>query len=289
MKIHIAEHYGVCFGVRDAIAHASELAEAGALTILGELVHNPIVKERFERLGVHTGALDDTASSPTDRVLITAHGASDRARKAWELAGHAVSDGTCPLVHHAHQALARLVEAGCFPVVIGRPGHVEVRGLAGDFPDACVIDSESDIHLLPVRTLYGVIAQTTQPIDEARGLVEAIRLARPGSEVRFVDTVCKPTKDRQAALGKLLSDCDTIVVVGGRNSNNTLELAATAASAGLRVHHIERSEELLPQWFADCLDVGVTGGTSTLKETVAEVAARLREMSDTENSACAGR
>ena len=83
MKIQLAEHYGLCFGVRDAIAQAEKLATAGPLTILGELVHNPVVRERLDSLGVREGRLDAPGDAPTPQVMITAHGASDAARAAW--------------------------------------------------------------------------------------------------------------------------------------------------------------------------------------------------------------
>ncbi len=277
MKIHLAEHYGLCFGVRDAIAQAGRLAAQGPLTILGELVHNPVVRQRLAQRGVREGALDGK-SAPTPQVMITAHGASERKRAEWRGAGFGVADGTCPLVKHAHGQLARLVGEGCFPVVIGQRGHVEVAGLTGDFPDACVVESADDLAQLPPHERYGVIAQTTQPVEKVRALVEAIRAARPGSEVRFSDTVCQPTKNRQLALRKLLADCDTMVVVGGRNSNNTVQLVTATSAAGLTVFHIERAEELELAWFANAKNVGLTAGTSTLKETVAAVHARLRQI-----------
>ena len=274
MKIQLAEHYGLCFGVRDAIAQAERLAAQGPLTILGELVHNPVVRERLAQQGVREGALDrETAATP--QVMITAHGASDRKRAEWRGAGFGVADGTCPLVRHAHGQLGLLVSLGYAPVVIGKRGHVEVEGLTGDFPEACVVENEGDISRLPQRERYGVISQTTQPLEKVRALVEAIRRARPASEVRFTDTVCQPTKNRQKALRKLIAECDTLVVVGGRNSNNTVQLVTAASVAGLAVFHIERAEELDPAWFCAAQNVGLTAGTSTLKETVAAVHARL--------------
>ena len=277
MKIQLAEHYGLCFGVRDAIAQAERLAAQGPLTILGELVHNPVVRERLAQRGVREGALD-RESAPTPQVMITAHGASDRKRAEWRGAGFGVADGTCPLVRHAHGQLGLLVSLGYAPVVIGKRGHVEVEGLTGDFPDACVLENEDDISHLPQRERYGVISQTTQPVEKVRALVEAIRRARPGSEVRFTDTVCQPTKNRQAALRKLIAECDTMVVVGGLNSNNTVQLVTAASAAGLAVFHIERAEELDPAWFCAAENVGLTAGTSTLKETVAAVHERLQQI-----------
>ncbi|HSI11268.1 MAG TPA: 4-hydroxy-3-methylbut-2-enyl diphosphate reductase [Chthoniobacter sp.] len=281
MKIILAEHYGLCFGVRDAIAQAEELASHGPLTILGELVHNPVVRERLMRRGVREGALHDPDFAQTHHVMITAHGASDKARTEWRDAGFGVADGTCPLVRQAHEKLRSLVGLGYAPVVIGKPGHVEVVGLTGDFPEACIIESAEDIARLPYAEKLGVISQTTQPLEKVLTLVDAIRTARPASEVKFCDTVCQPTKSRQAALRKLIAECDTLVVVGGRNSNNTLQLVAAGTVAGRTVFHVERAEELRAEWFRQAEVVGITAGTSTLKETVATVKTRLEVIAAT--------
>jgi 4-hydroxy-3-methylbut-2-enyl diphosphate reductase len=275
MKIQVAEHYGLCFGVRDAIAQAEQLAHQGPLTVLGELVHNPVVRERLMQWGIREGALADRGSAATRHVMITAHGASDVARAEWRSAGFTLADGTCPLVRQAHEKLRALVAEGFAPVVIGKRGHVEVEGLTGDFPGACVIESANDLCHLPAADRLGVISQTTQPLDKVLALVAAIRAARPGSEVRFCDTVCQPTKNRQTALRKLIEECDTLVVVGGRNSNNTLQLVAAAMAAGRAVYHVERAAELRAEWFRHAEIVGLTAGTSTLKETVATVRTRL--------------
>jgi 4-hydroxy-3-methylbut-2-en-1-yl diphosphate reductase len=277
MKIILAEHFGMCFGVRDAIAQAEELAQQAPLTILGELVHNPIVRERLRAQGVAEGSLDQ-AGSTSAHVMITAHGASDTKRAMWRARGFHVLDGTCPLVRHAHEQLKRLVAAGYFPVVIGKPGHVEVRGLTEDFPEACVVDLASDTLKLPRRDRYGVISQTTQPIDRVRALVAEIERLNPESEVRFVDTVCKPTKDRQSALRKLIDAADAIVVVGGRASNNTRQLVETCRTAGKPAFHIERPDELRSEWFDEIDTVGLTAGTSTLRETIQDAHKRLKEI-----------
>jgi len=280
MKIILAEHFGMCFGVRDAIAQAEELAQQAPFTILGELVHNPIVRERLRAQGVTEASLDQTGSTSA-RVMITAHGASDIKLAMWHERGFRVFDGTCPLVRQAHEQLRRLVAAGYFPVVIGKIGHVEVRGLTEDFPEACVVDLGSDVLKLPRRDRYGVISQTTQPIDRVRALVAAIEQLHPESEVRFVDTVCKPTKDRQSALQKLIDVTEAIVVVGGRDSNNTRQLVETCRAAGRRAFHIERPDELRSEWFDGISVVGLTAGTSTVRETVDAVFRRLEEIART--------
>lgn len=277
MKIILAEYFGLCFGVRDAIAQAERLAEEGPLTVLGELVHNPIVRERLAAGGVRETSLNESAA-PSRRVMITAHGASDTQRASWQARGYSVADGTCPLVRHAHDQLRKLVGTGFFPVVIGKSGHVEVNGLIGDFPQAIVIGVPADVARLPFRLRYGIISQTTQPIELVQSLVDLVRQTHPKSEVRFVDTVCRPTKDRQSALQRLIASVEVIVVVGGRASNNTRQLVESCRAAGRAVYHIERPEELCADWFHDIDTVGLTAGTSTLIETVEAVHLRLREM-----------
>jgi 4-hydroxy-3-methylbut-2-en-1-yl diphosphate reductase len=276
MKVILAQHYGVCFGVRDAIKQAEDLARRGELTILGELVHNPIAKERLTALGAVESSLD-ARSSPTKKVMITAHGASDQARAMWRDRGHEVVDGTCPLVHQAHQALFELAKAGFHPTVIGKRGHVEVRGLIGDLPEASVIESEDDLRSLPTMPRYGVVSQTTQPIEYVNAMVAALKRERPQAVVEFRDTVCQPTKNRQTALRGLLEEVEAVVVVGGRNSNNTLQLLKACQAAGKRCFHIERVEELQASWFGGLNSIGLTAGTSTLKETVASVRERLEQ------------
>ncbi|MEZ5387765.1 MAG: 4-hydroxy-3-methylbut-2-enyl diphosphate reductase [Prosthecobacter sp.] len=278
MNIILAQHHGMCFGVRDALRTTHAAAQRGPLTILGQLVHNPLVDRHLAAVGAQRGDLDDLNSSTTQQVAITAHGASDRHRQAWQSAGHSVVDTTCPLVRKAHQALASLVSECYLPVVIGQRQHVEVRGLIGDFPQAVVVLDETDIAQIPAHPRIGVVAQTTQPVEVALQLVAAIKRRHRDSEVRFMDTICHPTKQRQSAMDDLIRDCDHIVVIGGRNSNNTRQLAQKAIANGRRTTQIERPEELDVSWFRDAQNVGVTAGTSTLDETVDAVMQRLRQI-----------
>jgi 4-hydroxy-3-methylbut-2-enyl diphosphate reductase len=276
MKIHLATHHGMCFGVRDALRLTHDATRRGPVTMLGQLVHNPLVDAHLRTLGVTPGNLESPGSARTHDVVITAHGAADRDRNAWEAAGHRVTDTTCPLVRKAHQALATLVAGGYFPVVIGQAAHVEVRGLTGDFPDAVVISSEHDVSALPDAPRYGVISQTTQPLTRVLELVEAIKRSHPAAEVRFIDTVCHPTKQRQSSLEDLCALCEIVVVVGGHNSNNTRQLVQTARAHGCTAYQVERASEVQEEWFQSESQVGVTAGTSTLDETVRSVMDRLQ-------------
>lgn len=278
MNITIAKHYGMCFGVRDALRLTHDLAGARPVTILGQLVHNPEVDRHLKAVGAQSGDLTDLGSSHTRDVVITAHGAAERQKRAWQSAGFRVADTTCPLVRKAHEALAALVEDGYFPVVIGRADHVEVRGLVGDFPGAVTILDQKDVARVPDKPRIGVISQTTQPIELALALVESIKKLRPASEVRFLDTICHPTRQRQTALEDLCRENELIVVIGGSNSNNTRQLMEKAMRLGRRAIHIEGAGELQTEWFRGIASVGVTAGTSTLDETVDAVVAALRRI-----------
>ncbi len=275
MKIILSKHYGMCFGVRDALAATRNAATNGPTTILGELVHNPVVTAQLDRLGVQRGQLRDLESARTPQVVITAHGAADRDRRAWNQEGFRVTDTTCPLVKKAHTALAQLVREGYHPVVVGKRGHIEVLGLTGDFPQSDVILSLDDIAQLDPHPRFGVVSQTTQPTTRVDQLVAGLRTAFPDSEVRYVDTVCQPTKDRQTALRDLCQQVEVVIAVGGANSNNTRQLVLTARGYGVQAHRVGRAEELKPEWFEGVDRVGVTAGTSTLDETVHEVVQAL--------------
>ncbi len=275
MKIQLASHHGMCFGVRDALRATFKAAKKAPVTVLGQLVHNPIVDQHLKTLGVQQGDLSELTSSKTADVVITAHGAADAQRRTWRDAGFSVTDTTCPLVRKAHHALATLVENGYFPVVIGQATHVEVRGLTGDYPEACVLLDEADLDRLPANRKLGIISQTTQPLTRVLQLIDAIKRRHPDSEVRFVDTVCHPTKQRQQSLEDLCAKCELIIVIGGKNSNNTRQLAETARQLGAVAHQVECADDLLPEWFLGIETVGVTAGTSTLDETVRSVVDRL--------------
>src|SRR5580692_11783373 len=166
MKIIRAEHLGMCFGVRDAIALALETAQREPLTILGDLVHNETVLEELRTKGIHIS--QQPASVDTRTVMITAHGASERAIDKTRGMGLNVLEATCPLVHLAHRSLAKLVSECFHPIIIGRRDHVEVRGMTEDLDKFDVVLGEEDVEKLRERPRFGIISQTTQPIERVR-------------------------------------------------------------------------------------------------------------------------
>ena len=133
----------------------------------------------------------------------------------------------------------RSSETGYHPVIIGQRGHVEVRGLTEDLADFDVVLEAEDVQALADHPRLGVAAQTTQPIEKVRDLVALIRARFPQSEVRFIDTVCQPTKLRQRAAVELARQCDVVIVIGGAHSNNTRELVSTCRRYCSQVHHVQ--------------------------------------------------
>lgn len=278
MKILRAEAMGLCFGVRDALQLAALQPRPEEVTIHGELVHNELVLADLRRRGFQLSAETRREEVPaTAAVLVTAHGISDRERARLVERGKTLIDTTCPLVRRAHDAAKALSDQGYFVLVIGKPGHVEVRGLIGDLRAYQVLASVEDVLCYPEPRL-GVVCQTTTQQSVAAEIVAAIEARNPQAEIRVVDTVCEPTKQRIRAIAQLTQQADVIVVVGGANSNNTAQLARLSRARGVPAYHVQGPDDLDPAWLKDVHTVGLTAGTSTLDPTVDVVEAALRRI-----------
>lgn len=281
MRIIKAEVLGMCFGVRDALAVIAELEQPEAITIHGELVHNEQVLARLQARGFRQQQETRRRELPlTDTVLITAHGVSQTERRRLEQAGKKLVDTTCPLVTRAHEAARFLEEAGYHVLVIGKAGHVEVEGIVGDLRSFEVIGDPSEVRTYS-QTRLGIMCQTTTPAAHARAIRAVVASKNPHAEIRFVDTICQPTKNHQAALDRLLDQVEAVVVVGGHNSNNTRQLVRRCREHGLPTYHVQTAADLRPEWFEGIAAVGLTAGTSTLDETIDEVYEALLRMSET--------
>jgi 4-hydroxy-3-methylbut-2-en-1-yl diphosphate reductase len=249
MRVIRADVLGMCFGVRDALQVMRDVPEPELATVHGELVHNQVVLTELRVRGFHQVDESDRQQLPeSPRVVITAHGISDRERQRLKQAGKELIDTTCPLVKRVHLAAQKLQRDGYHVLVVGKPGHVEVQGIVEDLDSFSIVPNVESARLYPYPKL-GVIAQSTTSQQMLERVRQAIEQANPASEIKFIDTTCQPTRQHQSSLLKILPLVDVVVVVGGHTSNNTKELAELARREGVPAYHVQVAVELRPEWF----------------------------------------
>lgn len=281
MKVIRANEMGMCFGVKDALTLAHELDDPAETAIHGELVHNEEVLKDLERRGFQMAPESRrTDLPPSPKMLVTAHGISDKERARLKDAGKQLIDTTCPLVRRVHLAARNLQNKGFFVVVIGKPNHVEVQGIIEDLHNYTVVQNIDDVASYEAPQIGVICQSTTAPSDAAR-IRAAIEAKNPDKEIRFIDTICEPTRIRQEANRELLEKVEALVVVGGKNSNNTKQLVILAEKRGIPAIHVQTAADLEPSWFAPYSVVGLTAGTSTLDGTIEEVYKALLELDPT--------
>lgn len=276
MLVIQAQAMGMCFGVEDAIATARSLNKPQEVTILGEIVHNRRVQQDLLDLGFASQPEDGRELLPeSPTVLVTAHGISEHYRQ--RLQGKTIVDTTCPLVTRVHKMARRYHEAGFRLVLVGKPGHVEVLGITEDYPKTRVIATLDEVDE-GLGDRLAVLAQTTTPPDLFEAVFARVTELHPQSQVERFDSVCRPTRQRQQAIGALLRRVQALVVVGGAHSNNTLRLCEQAQKLGLPSWRVEDPSELNTDWFRGFSVVGLSAGTSTPADAIAAVYRKLLEI-----------
>ena len=278
MRVTVARHAGICYGVERALKLADEAAVTGrCVHTLGPLIHNPQAVEALRSRGVEVATRLEEA---TDGILvIRSHGVDPAIIDAAAAAGLEVIDATCPFVSSAQQAAAQLKADGYTVVIVGEADHPEVEGIvAHTGGGALVVEEVADIpQRLPSRKV-GIVVQTTQSLERLNQVVAAL-LPRV-NELKVHNTICSATGKRQRSAEELARSVDVMVVVGGHNSGNTSRLAEICRAVNPRVHHVETADELDPAWFAGAHTVGVTAGASTPHRQMAGVVAAIEAMSD---------
>lgn len=261
MKVIVAEHAGVCYGVERALRLAEEAAATREdVHTLGPLIHNPQAVDELRRKGVDVASTLEQIDAGI--VVIRSHGVDPATIEAARQKGLRVVDATCPFVGAAHTCAAELTEAGYSVVIVGEAEHPEVEGIqAHAGGNAVIVQRAEELpDRLPSRKV-GVVVQTTQSAARLQEVVSAL-LPRV-TELRVCNTICSATAKRQRAAEELAGTVDVIVVVGGHNSGNTTRLAEICRSVNARVFHVETADEVRPEWFTGAEVVGVTAGAST--------------------------
>lgn len=260
MRVVVARHAGVCYGVERALKLADEAAASGGpVASLGPLIHNPQAVAALEDKGIGVASALDEVQGGT--LIIRTHGVDPAVIADAESRKLHVVDATCPFVRAAHTCAADLHTDGYEIVIVGEADHPEVEGiLAHAGGGAHIVQRVAD---LPPRLgrRVGIVVQTTQPPALLAEVVTAL-LPRT-AELRVCNTICSATAQRQTAAAELADEVDVIVVVGGHNSGNTTRLAEICAARNPRTHHVETADELQEEWFSGASVVGVTAGAST--------------------------
>lgn len=277
MKVVLARHAGVCYGVERALKLALEAAATGReVHTLGPLIHNPQAVDALRARGVEVAACVEDA--PEGILVIRTHGVDPALIEQAREVGLDVVDATCPFVSSAQQAAAQLKADGYTVLIVGEADHPEVEGIvAHTGGDAIVVEEVADIPARLGSRKVGIVVQTTQSLERLNQVVSAL-LPRV-SELKVHNTICSATGKRQQSAEELARGVDVMVVVGGHNSGNTTRLAEICRTVNLRVHQVETADELRPEWFEDAGTVGVTAGASTPDEQMAGVVTAIEALS----------
>jgi 4-hydroxy-3-methylbut-2-enyl diphosphate reductase len=276
IQIILAKRAGFCFGVKRATQIAFEAAERGGNTFtLGPIIHSPQVVQRLEDMGVKV--IDSPSDQEGGTLIIRSHGVTAEELNEAVQRELEVIDATCPFVKKAQEHVKSLSLAGYEVVVVGDADHPEVQGIVSYASGRVhVVGSGEQAVKLPSMRKIGVVAQTTQSIENLKSVVLAC--LTKGGEIRVFNTICDATAVRQEEAKELARTVDCMVVIGGYNSANTKRLAEVCAELRPKTHHIETADQLDPQWFAGVSKVGVTAGASTPKWLIDEVMDRIEDI-----------
>ena len=272
MKISIAKSYGFCWGVRRALDIAESLDNAKKVNVLGRLIHNPQEVERLNKKGI--SIKENINEIAEGQVVITSHGVPDSTIENVKQKGFDVVDTTCPLVKSVHNITKNFDKKGYTTIIYGDKNHIEVRGITGNITKSIVIKSADEIGVINTNEEYILVSQTTMAVDEFKILADELK--KKINNLRIVDTICMPTKERQLSAKELAKEVDIMIVIGGYMSSNTKKLAEVSKEF-VETHHIERAEEIKLEWFNGIEHVGITAGASTPDYVVKEVAERIKK------------
>ena len=274
MKIFLARDAGYCFGVRDAVNLAYDTAEAhGEVYMLGTIVHNERVIENLSNAGSKVvETLDDV---PEDKpILFRAHGTAPELWKKADKKKLNLVDATCPLVTEIHDEIKKLEEEGRRTIIIGDHGHDEVIAIAAQVSNPIIIANVDEAKVLRKMKKAGVVSQSTQMIENVKEIMNV--LMEKVFDLRFVNTICFPTRRNHEQIKELAVQCDVMIVIGSFTSANSKRLTQLALERNKRSYQVTTTEELDMSWFNDCETVGISAGASTPDEIINDVVKHIK-------------
>ena len=276
MKILLAKDAGYCFGVRDAVNLAYNSAKENInVYMLGTIVHNENVVDDLSKAGARVvDSLDDI---PSDKpVLFRAHGTSAKIWNEAQGKNLNVIDATCPLVTEIHHEIKKLEAEGRKCIIIGDHGHDEVVGIAAQVEDAIIVANAAEAKKLRKMKRAGVVSQSTQMIENVREIINI--LMEKVFDLRFVNTICFPTRRNHEQIKELAAICDVMIVVGSFTSANSMRLTQLALERNKKSYQVTSAGDLEPDWFRDQEKVGISAGASTPDEIIKGVVNKIKEI-----------
>ena len=280
MKILLAKDAGYCFGVRDAVNLAYDTADKdGDVYMLGHIVHNENVVKDLDNAGAKV--VDSLENIPADKpVLFRAHGTSV---ETWDKANKKnmnIIDATCPLVLEIHDEVKKLEAEGRKIIIVGDHGHDEVKGIASQVKDPIIVSSSKEALTLRKYKRAGVVSQSTQTIENVQEIINIIMTKV--FDLRFVNTICFPTKRNQTQIKELAKQCDLMVVSGSFTSANSKRLTALAKERNDKSYQVTNADEINPNWFKEVEIVGVSAGASTPDKIINDVLEKIKKIGNVE-------
>ncbi len=277
-------------GVRRAVDLALEHASPAGSHVytLGKLIHNRSAVELLRNRGAEE--LDPDNPPPVGtKVLVRAHGVPPELQAQYEARGHVIVDGTCPKVKTVHKVISRYRGEGYQVVIAGDKGHAEVVGLQGYAGSAGhLVQTPDDIERLPPMDKVCLVSQTTYDKEMFRAIARRLRERFSGSEVVVKTTICSATEQRQDEVRRLAREADAIVVVGGRDSANTVRLASIARECGALTQHVETEADIDWPALERCRTVAVTAGASTPHWMIRRVVDHLQALAQQQSHTARG-
>jgi 4-hydroxy-3-methylbut-2-enyl diphosphate reductase len=276
----LASPRGYCAGVDRAVQTVEQMLElhGAPVYVRKEIVHNKHVVETLrERGAVFVDEQDEVP--PGALCVFSAHGVAPSVRAGAQQRGLRTIDATCPLVTKVHREASRFAEEGYTIVLVGHEGHEEVEGTMGEAPERIVlVENEDDVNALevedPERVAY--ITQTTLSVDETETIVAHLRKRFPAIVGPRRDDICYATTNRQAAVKQIASSCDLMLVIGSRNSSNSVRLVEVAHDCGTDAHLIDNAREVREEWLEGVRVVGISSGASAPDNLVQELVRYFR-------------
>ncbi|MBU4444084.1 MAG: 4-hydroxy-3-methylbut-2-enyl diphosphate reductase [Candidatus Marinimicrobia bacterium] len=276
LTITIAKDVGFCFGVKRAIDMARDAAETyGKVAMLGDIVHNEIVIDDLKNSGVVIYQnIDDIPQGMP--VLFRSHGTRKEFWKKARERGLKIIDATCPLVNEILKASQLLESEGRTVIIIGDSGHDEVEAIASQLSNPIVIATAKDAFKMKPVKKAGVVIQSTQFVENVNQIITI--LISKIQDLRIINTICTPTRDRQSQLKELAVSSDVMIIVGSFTSANTKRLTLISSRLNPRSHQVQGPDDIQSGWFKDAQTVGISAGASTPYEIVRKVAKKINNL-----------